>query len=112
MRDGTMRMNSSLSPAGQGSTLTDPGVLAEVLHHCDVRKADGQTAGDLMTRRVVTVRPEDSVEQAAQLMHFLKVKRLPVVDADGSLVGLISGPTCSSSTTARTRTSARRSRAM
>jgi CBS domain-containing protein len=38
----------------------------------------------------VTVRPEDSVEHAAQLMHFLHVKRLPVVDADGGLVGLVS----------------------
>jgi CBS-domain-containing membrane protein len=70
--------------------LTDPGVLTEVLHHKDVRKAEGQTAGDLMTRRVVTVRPEDSVEHAAQLMHFLHVKRLPVVNPDGSLVGLVS----------------------
>ncbi|HEY0999769.1 MAG TPA: CBS domain-containing protein [Streptosporangiaceae bacterium] len=70
--------------------LTNPGVLAELLQRKDVRKAEGQTAGDLMTHRVVTVRPEDSVEHAAQLMHFLHVKRLPVVDGDGSLVGLVS----------------------
>lgn len=70
--------------------LTNPGVLAELLHRKDVRKAEGQTARDLMTHRVVTVRPEDSVEHAAQLMHFLHVKRLPVIDGDGSLVGLVS----------------------
>src|SRR6476646_2239584 len=70
--------------------LTDPGVLAGVLHHEDVSKAEGLTAGDLMTPRAVTVRPEDSVEHAAQLMYFLKVKRMPVVDADGGLVGLVS----------------------
>ena len=70
--------------------LTNPGVLAELLHRKDVRKAEGQTAGDLMTHRVVTIRPEDSVEHAAQLMHFLHVKRLPVVDGDGGLVGLVS----------------------
>ena len=70
--------------------LTDPGVVTGVLHHGDVRKAEGLTAGDLMTPRAVTVRPEDSVEHAAQLMHFLKVKRMPVVGADGGLVGLIS----------------------
>ena len=70
--------------------LTNPGVLAELLHRKDVRKAEGQTAGELMTHRVVTVRPEDSVEHAAQLMHFLHVKQLPVVDGDGSLVGLVS----------------------
>jgi CBS-domain-containing membrane protein len=70
--------------------LTDPGVLTGVLHREDVTKAEGLTAGDLMTPRAVTVRPEDSVEHAAQLMYFLKVKRMPVVDADGGLVGLVS----------------------
>ena len=70
--------------------LTDPGVLTGVLDHRDVLKAEGLTAGDLMTPRAVTVRPEDSVEHAAQLMHFLKFKRMPVVDADGGLVGLVS----------------------
>jgi len=70
--------------------LTDPGVVTGVLDHRDVLKAEGLTAGDLMTPRAVTVRPEDSVEHAAQLMHFLKFKRMPVVDADGGLVGLVS----------------------
>jgi len=70
--------------------LTNPGVLTGVLHHEDVSKAEGLTAGDLMTPRAVTVRPEDSVEHAAQLMYFLKVKRMPVVDVDGGLVGLVS----------------------
>jgi len=70
--------------------LTDPGVLTGMLPYGDVRKAEGLTAGDLMTPRAVTIRPEDSIEHAAQLMHFLHVKRLPVVDADGGLVGLVS----------------------
>jgi CBS-domain-containing membrane protein len=70
--------------------LADPSVLTGVLHHEDVSKAEGLTAGDLMTPRAVTVRPEDSVEHAAQLMYFLKVKRMPVVDVDGGLVGLVS----------------------
>jgi len=70
--------------------LTDPGVVTGVLDHRDVLKAEGLTAGDLMTPRAVTVRPEDSVEHAAQLMHFPKFKRMPVVDADGGLVGLVS----------------------
>jgi len=56
----------------------------------EVRKAEGVTAGDLMTHPAVTVRPEDSVEQAARLMYSLRIKRLPVVNAGGGLVGLIS----------------------
>jgi len=70
--------------------LADPGVVAEVLHRKDVRKAEGLTAGDLMTGEVVTVSPQDPVEQAARLMHFLKVKRLPVVNSGGELVGIVS----------------------
>ena len=70
--------------------LADPGVAAELLRHQDVRKAQGLTAGDLMTHPAVTVRPEDSVEHAARLMYSLRIKRLPVVDAGGGLIGLVS----------------------
>ena len=43
-----------------------------------------------MTHPAVTVRPEDTVEHAARLMYSLRIKRLPVVNAGGSLVGLVS----------------------
>jgi CBS domain-containing protein len=61
-----------------------------LVHHREVQKAEGVTAGDLMTHPAVTVRPEDSVEHAARLMYSLRIKRLPVVNAGGGLVGLIS----------------------
>jgi CBS domain-containing protein len=66
------------------------GVLAGLLHHRDAEKARGITAGDLMTAAVVTVAPEDTVEHAARLMYSRRVKRLPVVDGNGHLVGIIS----------------------
>ncbi len=68
----------------------DPGVFSGILHHRDVEKARGITAGDLMTAAVVAVAPEDTVEHAAQLMYSRKVKRLPVIDGRGHLVGIIS----------------------
>jgi len=68
----------------------DPGVFAGLLHRKDAEKARGITAGDLMTAAVVTVAPEDTVSHAARLMYTRKVKRLPVVDANGHLVGIIS----------------------
>jgi len=68
----------------------DPGVISGILHHRDAEKARGTTAGDLMTATVVAVAPDDTVEHAAQLMYSRKVKRLPVIDADGRLVGIIS----------------------
>jgi CBS-domain-containing membrane protein len=70
--------------------LGDPGVLDGILHHRDAKKARGITAGDLMTAAVVAVRPQDTVEHAAKLMYDRRVKRLPVTDAAGHLVGIIS----------------------
>jgi CBS domain-containing protein len=70
--------------------LADPGVMAEVLRHADVRKAEGLTAGDLMTRPAVTTAPGDPVGQAARMMHFMGVKRLPVVNSGGELTGIVS----------------------
>jgi len=67
-----------------------PGVFAGILHHREAEKARGITAGDLMTTAVVSVRPEDTVEHAARLMYKRRVKRLPVTDANGRLVGIVS----------------------
>jgi CBS domain-containing protein len=68
----------------------EPGMISGILHRTDQAKARGVTAGDLMTAAVVAVRPEDTVEHAAKLMYDRRVKRLPVTDADGRLVGIIS----------------------
>ncbi len=68
----------------------EPGMISGILHRRDQAKARGVTAGDLMTTAVVAVRPEDTVEHAARLMYDRRVKRLPVTDADGRLVGIIS----------------------
>jgi CBS-domain-containing membrane protein len=67
-----------------------PGMIAGLLRHSEHAKARGITAGDLMSSPPVTVTPEDTVERAARLMYTRKVKRLPVVDAGGHLVGIIS----------------------
>jgi CBS-domain-containing membrane protein len=67
-----------------------PAAVTGILHHKECQKAEGLTASDLMTHPAVTVRREDSVEHAARLMYTLQVKRLPVVDAGGYLVGIVS----------------------
>lgn len=53
-------------------------------------KAAGVTAAELMTTPAVTIRPDDSLAVAARLMHDRHVKRLPVVDQTGRLVGIVS----------------------
>ena len=70
--------------------IDEPGMISGILHHRDQAKARGITAGDLMTTAVVAVRPDDTVEHAAKLMYDRGVKRLPVTDESGRLVGIIS----------------------
>jgi len=47
------------------------------------------TARDLMHRCEATLRPEDSIERAARLMTETGDKAIPVVDAAGRLIGII-----------------------
>jgi CBS-domain-containing membrane protein len=70
--------------------IDEPGFVDGILHRRDQAKARGVTAGDLMTTAVVAVRPEDTVEHAAKLMYDRGVKRLPVIDENGRLVGIVS----------------------
>ena len=42
------------------------------------------------TRKPVTIRRDETVEEAQRLMREHQVRRVPVVDADGKLVGLLS----------------------
>jgi CBS domain-containing protein len=46
------------------------------------------TAGDIASRDIVTVRPDDDLDEALRLMAQHQVRRLPVVD-DGHLVGVL-----------------------
>jgi CBS domain-containing protein len=53
-------------------------------------KANGTTAAEVMTRPAVTISQDATVGQAARLMQSRRVKRLPVVDHDGRLRGIVS----------------------
>jgi acetoin utilization protein AcuB len=49
---------------------------------------DKLTVGEIMTRNVITISPDISVEEAATLLHDNKIGCLPVVE-DGNLVGML-----------------------
>jgi CBS domain-containing protein len=66
------------------------GLLSGIVHHAARAKAAGVRAADLMTSPAVTIGPDETVEHAARLMYDRKVKRLPVIDQAGRLVGIIS----------------------
>jgi CBS-domain-containing membrane protein len=48
------------------------------------------TAGTLMTSPAVTIGPDATIPAAARLMNTDHISRLPVVDEDGKLVGIVS----------------------
>ncbi|XVF15516.1 hypothetical protein REPUB_Repub09cG0160600 [Reevesia pubescens] len=52
-------------------------------------KTNGQVVGDLMTPAPVVVRETTNLEDAARLLLETKYRRLPVVDVEGKLVGII-----------------------
>lgn len=70
---------------GQRRSLLDP-----LFGRGDRALADADFVGDVMTGKVATIGVDDSLSAAARDMVKRKVKRLPVVDADGRLVGIVS----------------------
>ncbi len=64
---------------------------AEVMaQHLRRLEADGKTAGTIMTPKPRTIPADTPVVTAIRIMADHRVKRLPVVDAQGSLVGILS----------------------
>lgn len=55
----------------------------------DIRRALGSSVAEVMSDKPVTIGEDETLEQAATLMHDKEVSRLPVV-RDGRLVGIIS----------------------
>lgn len=55
----------------------------------DVRKAASVLVGEIMTKNVITVEKEVSINDAATLMDSHKINRLPVVDENNKLVGIV-----------------------
>lgn len=59
-------------------------------HDAEVHKALGQTVGEVMSNKVFTIGPDQSVRDAAHVMHDKRVGRLPVVDLEtGKVLGII-----------------------
>ena len=68
--------------AGQVVGIVSAGDLATALEDARV--------GWIMTERVVTIGPDATIVEAAGVMDRYGVKRLPVCDDQGDLVGLVS----------------------
>ena len=68
----------------------EPDRPAHLYRRAGQAKATAETARELMTTPPVSVHADATVAAAARLMARYKVKRLPVVDDDGVLKGVVS----------------------
>ncbi|MDJ0535274.1 MAG: CBS domain-containing protein [Xenococcaceae cyanobacterium MO_207.B15] len=55
----------------------------------EIHKALGQIVEDVMSDRPITVQSDQSVREAAKLMHDKRIRRLPVLDQKGKIIGII-----------------------
>lgn len=56
----------------------------------EIHKALGQTVKEAMTDKPISIKPSQSLREAAHLMHDKKIRRLPVVDEiNEKVIGII-----------------------
>jgi CBS domain-containing protein len=67
--------------------LTDRDIALRVV--AEGRDPQGTSAGDVASRELVTVDPQQSLDEALRLMAKHQVRRLPVCEEDGRLVGIV-----------------------
>lgn len=56
----------------------------------ELQRAMSLEAGQLMSKKVISVKPDQTVESAATLLVEHNISRLPVIDESGKLVGIVS----------------------
>jgi IMP dehydrogenase len=75
-----------------GLPVTRNGKLVGILTNRDLRfeKRLDRLVGDVMTKeRLVTARPGVTLDEAKEVLHRYRIEKLPVVDADQTLRGLV-----------------------
>jgi len=68
--------------------VTDRDVVVEVM--ATGLDPNAITVGDIMGQELVTARESEGVLETMQIMRYKGVRRLPIVDKDGQLVGIVS----------------------
>ena len=68
-------------------TITDRDIVVRAI--AEGRDATSTTVGELASRDLVTIDPQQPLDEALRLMAQHQVRRLPVVEEDGRLVGIV-----------------------
>lgn len=95
----TLQSDTSLHDAAQllaenrisGAPVVDAsGSIVGIVSEFDLIARSGTTVGEVMTREVVSVPDTATIDRVRALLVTQRLKRVPVVDGQGRLVGLIS----------------------
>jgi CBS domain-containing protein len=78
-------VNAARQPIG---IITDRDIMERVV--AEARDATNTLVGDIMTRDLMTIAEDEPIQVALPRMRRGGFRRLPVVDREGSLVGLVS----------------------
>lgn len=89
-------VNASNAPIG---VVTDRDIAVRIV--AEGRDVTSACAADCMTTPVTTVSADSSMADCCDTMEREQVRRLPVVDADGSLCGIVSLADVALSSTAK-----------
>ncbi len=75
----------------KGIPIVNDSKLVGILTHRDVRSVHDKatSVSDVMTKEVITAKSGISIEKAEQLLLAHKIEKLPIVNKNGELVGLI-----------------------
>ncbi len=68
-------------------TVTDRDIVTRVV--AEGKTPESVTVGDIASRELVTIDPQQDLDDALRLMARHQVRRLPVVEEDGKLVGIV-----------------------
>jgi CBS domain-containing protein len=73
-----------------GMPVTIDNLVVGVVSEADLIGKSGATVGEVMTAPAVTVPETTTLERVAEQLTQQRIRRLPVVDATGQLVGIVS----------------------
>jgi CBS domain-containing protein len=83
--------NVGIVPITEGDrlvgTVTDRDIAVRVV--AEGRNPESTTVGEIASRELVTIDPQQDLDEALRLMARHQVRRLPVVEEDGKLVGIV-----------------------
>jgi CBS domain-containing protein len=68
-------------------TVTDRDIAIRVV--AEGKDPEKTTVGEIASRELVTIDPQQDLDEALRLMARHQVRRLPVVEEDGKLVGIV-----------------------